>query len=275
MALLAVIGHPISHSASPYMHNAVLRALGLAPRYIAADVPPDQLQRALETFHALGFRGLNVTAPLKEAAAKLATRLSEEARLIGAVNTLVRDGDWWAGFNTDATGVGRCLAPYMEGVEGALILGAGGSAAASLYALARMGVARVVVANRDRRRAESLAERSAGWAGVGVEVVGLWEAAKVAPTVDLIVNATPLGLSYFESPLGPRDLKREHRILDMVYSRAPTPLERAAREAGSTYIGGARVLVEQGAEAFRLFTGVEPAKPLMEAAVYAWLGRRA
>lgn len=275
MALLAVLGHPIKHSASPIMHNAALRALNLPHRYIAIEVPPAALGETLQSLHNLSFRGLNITIPHKEAAAGYALRLSREAEEIGAVNTLKRVRDGWEGYNTDSAGVERCLAPHLAaGFEGAIILGAGGGAAAALYALWRMNASHVTVANRNREKAERLARRFRERLGLNVEVVRLDEAGERASTVEVIINATPLGLTYFESPISPKHLNQNHRILDMVYSREPIPLKRAAEAAGALYIDGVKMLVEQGAEAFKIFHGVEPDGALMERAVRSWLSRR-
>jgi len=275
MALLAVLGHPISHSASPVMHNAALRALNLPNRYIAIEVRPEKFQSTLKSLHNLGFKGLNITIPHKEAAAMCASRLSEEAEAVRAENTLVRLQEGWAGYNTDVAGVEKSLSPHVDGRPGAaLILGAGGSAAAALYALWRMGVSVVIIANRSRWRAEELARRLEEKLGLRVEVVGLEDAGVKARQVDIIINATPLGLTYHESPIAPQDLTKNHVILDMVYSTGPTPLQRAAETSGSTYIDGVNMLVEQGVEAFRIFHGVEPEKKVMERAVREWLAKR-
>ncbi|MCS7145410.1 MAG: shikimate dehydrogenase [Nitrososphaerota archaeon] len=275
MALLAVLGYPIRHSASPVMHNAALRALDLPNRYIAIEVRPEELHETLKKLHSLGFKGLNVTIPHKEAAARHATQLSKEAEAIGAVNTLKRLGDGWAGYNTDVAGVLGCLSPLIgKGFGGAMVLGAGGSAAAAIYALWRIGEDRVVLANRSRERAEALARRVMDRLGLRVDVVGLGEAGEKASSVEVIVNATPLGLTYHESPIEAGYLNCSHKILDMVYSPSPTPLRKAAEAAGATYVDGVRMLVEQGAEAFKIFLGAEPDKSLMEKAVRSWLALR-
>ncbi|MEM0482476.1 MAG: shikimate dehydrogenase [Nitrososphaerota archaeon] len=275
MALLAVIGYPVSHSASPIMHNAALRALNLPNRYIAIEAHPEKLHETLKTLHRLGFKGLNTTIPHKEAAARDAVKLSEEAEAIGAVNTLQRLEDGWAGYNTDVDGVEGCLSPLVEeGLDGVMILGAGGGAAAALYALWRMGVEKVTIANRSRERADRLAKRVGDKVGLKVRVIGLEEAGREARSVEVIINATPLGLTYHENPLDPEDLTRRHIVLDMVYSPRQTPLQRTAIAAGAHYIDGVKMLVEQGARAFKIFHGVEPAKFLMEKAVRAWLERQ-
>lgn len=275
MALLAVIGYPISHSASPVMHNAALRALNLPNRYIAIEVHPDNFHKTLKTLHRLGFKGLNITIPHKEAATREAARLSEEAEATGAVNTLERLEEGWAGYNTDVEGVERSLSPHIEGgLNRALVLGAGGAAAAALYALWRMGVKKVVVANRSRERAEALAKRFRERVGLDVRVIGLEEAGREARSVEAIINATPLGLTYHESAIKSEDLSKRHIVLDMVYSHEPTPLQRAATSTGAQYIDGVKMLVEQGASAFKIFHGVEPDRSLMEKAVRSWLARR-
>jgi shikimate dehydrogenase len=275
LALLAVIGYPISHSASPVMHNAALRALNMPNRYIAIEARPEKLHETLKTLHRLGFKGLNITIPHKEAAAQVAVVLSEEAETIGAVNTLKRVEDGWTGYNTDVEGVVRCLSTHVEGrPDHVLVLGAGGAAAAALYALWRMGAERVVIANRSRGRAEVLAGRFRNRLGLNIKVIALEGAGREARSAEVIINATPLGLTYHESPISPGDITGRHIVLDMVYSPVPTPLQRAAARAGAQYIDGVKMLVEQGARAFEIFHGVEPDRSLMERAVRAWLERR-
>ncbi len=275
MALLAVIGYPISHSASPVMYNALFRARNLPHRYMAIETPPEHLEETLEILHRIGYIGLNITIPHKETAAKIAASLSEEATAVGAVNTLVRCEQGWIGYNTDATGVVGCLSPYIpNGCGAALVLGAGGSAAAAVYALGRLGVTRAFIANRTKERAERLATRARGVFGIECETIGIDEAGEAAKSAEVIINATPLGLTYHEPMLGPRDLTPRHVVLDMVYSPQPTPLQRVAEASGSVYIDGVRMLVEQGAGSARIFLSIEPDKEVMEGAVRAWLSER-
>ncbi|MDT7915254.1 MAG: shikimate dehydrogenase [Candidatus Caldarchaeales archaeon] len=275
MELLAVIGYPISHSASPIMYNALFRVRDLPHRYIAVEVPPENLGETLRSLHRLGFKGLNITIPHKEVAAIEAVGLTEEAEAVGAVNTLSREREGWVGHNTDVAGVVGCLYSHISGRDcKALVLGAGGSAAAALYALGKMGVRRAYIANRTIGRAERLAERAGRLFGLSCEVVELGRAPEAASRVEIIVNATPLGLTYSEAPIGERDLTPSHVVLDMVYSHRPTPMRLAAEAAGATYVDGVRMLVEQGAASVRILLGIEPDKRVMEGAVRSWLRRR-
>jgi shikimate dehydrogenase len=159
--LTGIFGDPVAHSASPAMHNAAYAALGMDRVYVPFHVLPAQLPAALRAIVALELFGVNVTVPHKERVARLLRHQSAEARLLGAVNCVVpRRGELY-GDNTDARGLAADLAALDAPVKGqtVIVIGAGGGAAAALLALRRLGVRRVVIANRTRKRALRLAAR--------------------------------------------------------------------------------------------------------------------
>ena len=262
--LAAVIGSPVGHSLSPAMHNAAFRELGLDWVYLAFEVAPGNVASAFAGIRALGIAGLSVTIPHKAAALDEVDEATPVARAVGAVNTVVpQDGGRLLGDNTDGAGFLASLAE--EGFDPAgrtcMVVGAGGAARAVVHALASVRAAEVMVANRTPAKAESVA----ALAGVVGRVASTSEVGRA----ELVVNATPLGLSgrtgddlpVDAALLGPGQL-----VVDLVPNPPVTPLMRAARVAGSRTTGGLGMLVHQGALAFELWTGVPAPLEAMRAA---------
>jgi shikimate dehydrogenase len=266
--LAAVVGFPVRHSLSPAMHNAAFAELGLDWVYVACEVAPDAAAAAFAGVRALGFGGLSVTIPHKAAALAAVDEVSDTAHAIGAVNTVVRlTGGRLRGENTDGAGFLASLAD--EGFDPAgrrcSVVGAGGAARAVVHALAGAGAAEVVVVNRTATRAEEVAAlaRGAGRVGVAADVAG----------VDLVVNATPLGLSGSDAlPFDPDLVGSGQLVVDLIPNPAMTPLMRAARERGARVAGGLGMLVHQGALAFALWTGRPAPLGVMRAAAVQALG---
>jgi len=256
--LAGVIGWPVEHSRSPQMHNAAYAALGMDWAYVAMPVEPARLEQALRGAAALGFAGLNVTIPHKQAAAAICDELSPQACRADSANTvLMLDGGRLRGETTDGQGMLDAIGDLPG--PGALVLGAGGAARAAVAALAGAGVA-VTVSARRPEAAEQLARE------LGASATD-WPAGD-AP--ELIVNATPLGQAGEAAGL-PLDagLLEGRVVCDLAYrgDGAETGLIAAARERGARTVDGLEVLVGQGALAFRLFTGAEPPIEIMHAAV--------
>jgi shikimate dehydrogenase len=266
---VGVIGWPVTHSLSPTIHNSAFIAMELDWVYVPMPVAPGDLAPALDGLRALGFAGANVTMPHKDEAFRLADARSEDAERLAAVNTLVVGPDGIAGHNTDAPGFDRFLrrdAGFEPAGRSALVYGAGGAARACALALADGGAERVVVALRDPSRAEAV-ERSLEGSGTRVEAVAFEDA--VSTQVDLVVNATPLGLHGEELPtpeLGPDVL-----VVDLLYRPSVTPLLTAARAAGAIAFGGLGLLLHQAALSFELWTGSTPPLEVMSASALAEL----
>jgi shikimate dehydrogenase len=269
---IGVIGWPVSHSLSPVIHNAAFRAMRMDRIYVPLPVPPGSVGEALEGLMALGFEGANVTMPHKTQVAERVDELSDDARVLNAVNTIVVGPAATVGHNTDVTGFDRFLR-QDEGFDPAgrsvLIYGAGGAARACALALARSGAEAIVVSVRDASRADGVREAMDGY-GTRLEVASL-EGAR-DQRVDLIVNATPLGVAGEELPLpelGPGML-----VVDLLYNPASTPLLEAARGAGAGAAGGLGLLLHQAALSFELWTGQVPPMDVMSAAALAALADR-
>lgn len=272
--LVGIIGWPVEHSMSPVMHNAAFQARGMNWAYVALPTAPDYVKDAVLGLRALGFRGANVTLPHKQAVMAHLDHMTPEARAIGAVNTIVveKDGRLW-GTNTDAPGFLEDIRAHGIDVEGqrALILGAGGAARAVVYALARAG-AEVTVANRTLSRAIELARQIHHvLPGRSFRVVELTPEtlAREAEAHDLLVNTTSVGMwpqvdaSPWPSHVGFGTIRV---VYDVIYRPRETRLMREARAWGCQAIGGLGMLVRQGAEAWRLWTGRIPPVDIMMAA---------
>jgi shikimate dehydrogenase len=264
-----VIGYPLAHSISPRFQQPAFDHLGLDVSYRAYETPPGALAPFFASMRAGGWLGCNVTIPHKQAVFDLLDGVSEEARLIGAVNTVVCEADGrLSGHNTDAAGFLRALtesAGYDPAGQGAVLLGAGGAALAVAVALLRAGASRLWIANRTLARAEALVSALGRHFLRGrLSAVPLQAQALRGPIgeASLLVNSTSVGMSHGPDPqgtplpepagglLGPHLL-----VYDLVYNPARTPLLRAAEAAGARTQEGLPMLIYQGALAFERWTG--------------------
>lgn len=278
--VFCVLGHPVAHSVSPAMHNAALRELGLNGVYVAFDVAPENLSEAVRGLRALGVGGVNCTIPHKEALLPIVDRLSDDARLIGAVNTLVFTPTGIEGHNTDAPGFLAALRAAGGEPDGAsaVVLGAGGSARAVVVALARRG-ARITLVNRTVGRARVLADHvNAAFPEVPVRVVesGSAALAEAIRAAQLLVNTTSVGMHPHEDELPELPLDAVHPGLfcfDLIYNPLETRLLREIRTRGGRGSHGAGMLAHQGALALTLWTGHEAPAALMEQIVLQSLSR--
>ncbi|MCY3761031.1 MAG: shikimate dehydrogenase [Gemmatimonadetes bacterium] len=259
--LLGVIGYPVEHSSSPAMHNAALARTELDFAYLPFAVPPDRVAGVPMAMRTLGIRGLNVTVPHKVAVMEGLDEISEEARAIGAVNTIANRDGHLTGYNTDAEGVIASL--RADGgldvlPEAVALLGAGGAARAILYALLQAAeVKEVTLHNRTLEKAEALAaDLDPGSRRVRVGTPGMGPAFREA---GLLINATSVGMhpGPEASPLpDPSVLHDRLTVLDIVYKPRRTRLLAQAEEAGAATVDGLGMLVHQGARAFEIWTGV-------------------
>jgi len=246
------------------MHNAAFADLGLDWTYLAFEVAVGGVAAALEGARAFGFGGLSVTLPHKAAALEAVDEVTAAAGAVGAVNTVVPAGDGrLLGDNTDGAGFLASLADegFAPAGRACAVVGAGGAARAVVHALAGAGAASVVVVGRTPAHAESAAALAGGAGRVG-------RPAEVAD-VDLVVNATPLGLaggSSVELPVDPELLRPGQLLVDLIPNPAVTPLMEAAQGRGARVAGGLGMLVHQGALAFELWTGRQPSVDVMRAA---------
>jgi shikimate dehydrogenase len=268
--LLGVIGHPIAHSLSPRMHNASFAAIGLDYLYLPLDVRPNALAAAVAGIGALGFRGFNVTMPHKEKILPLLDSVDATARLSEAVNTVVVDGDQMLGTNTDGLGFLDACAEAGVAFAGArvLVVGAGGAAAAISAAALGAGAGHVGLLNRSAWRAEDLKKRLAKtYPRAEISVYPADEPERAARGAGVIVNATYLGMKDGDPlPVPVSCLTGGIAVCDAVYRRdAETRLVRLAMQRGLSAVPGERMLLYQGVQAQRLWTGQEPDVEAMNA----------
>jgi shikimate dehydrogenase len=278
---VGVLGDPVAHSLSPQMQNAALRECKIDLRYARFHILPNELPEALNLVRQLNFVGVNLTVPHKIAALDHVDDVDPDARRIGAVNTISFDGKTARGFNTDGRGFSRAIRDEFS-VDlrdlRVLVLGAGGAGRAIAMQCAKENCERLVIANRNFAKAKQLAEELREFFA-GPKIFGpvprlqaiAWEEAAIRfqiANIDLIVNATPLGLNSTDPPAIPARLLAPHvMIYDTVYALGRTPLTAAAIEAGARAANGLSMLLYQGALSFAIWFEREAPIDLMRSAL--------
>ncbi len=246
--VFAIIGKPVKHSLSPALHTSMFRRHNINAVYVAFE--PEDAQEALRAVKALKINGLNVTVPFKEAACESADELSNEAKIIGAVNTIVNRKGKLHGYNTDYLGFIEMYNAIVSTRKPTqpLVVGAGGAARAILYALYKLGYEVVYIKNRTQSRIMELQKRFKNL----IEIRSVKDVKSTG--ADLIINCTSVGLDGKSLPIEPDDLVDNVAVMDIIYT--DTPLIKKAREKKLTAINGMRMFVYQAYYAFELFTGV-------------------
>lgn len=269
--LLGLIGAGIQRSLAPALHEEEGRHHGLRVHYQlidldAAGAGADALPELLRAARLMGFAGLNITYPCKQTAIPLLDALSEEARAIGAVNTVVREGGRLVGYNTDGPGWSWGFRRALPGADlsRVVLLGAGGAGAACADAVLRLGAEQLVIVDREAPRADALAARLARYfPGATIEANDAPAALRGASG---LIQATPVGMAAHPgTPLPERLLRPELWVSEVVYVPLETPLLQAARRAGCRTMDGGHMNVGQALGAFRLFTGREADAARMQA----------
>lgn len=266
--VFGVIGSPVGQSLSPALHHAAFRAAGLDWHYAAFEVAPGAAAAALEAMRVLGLGGLSVTTPHKEAVAAAVDELAPAAASLRSVNTVVVGDDGrLTGHSTDGDGFVASLDASGVGVAGSSIavVGAGAAARSVIDALGRAGAREIVIVNRTPDRAAAAAEL-AGVARVGV--------AGDIGSVDIVVNATSIGMGTGEVPFDATLLRRSHVVADLVYLPLQTALLRAAGAAGCRLVDGLGMLVHQAVAQQELWTARRPDPSVLDRAARAELARR-
>lgn len=270
LKLYGIIGHPLGHTLSPLLHNTAFEDLGMSASMSAFDIESQSLKEALQGFAALDFGGINVTIPHKEAIISLLDEIEEEAGIIGAVNTVKFDNGKTKGFNTDAFGFLQSLEPYRSAVDGGkfVVLGAGGAAHAVVYVLLKhFRSSRIVIASRSDARTHDLIEHFKGNSRLKLSALnpGDPQFSRVFETSDVIINATPVGMSPQTDamPTPHPSFRKSHLVIDLVYRPLTTMFLRRATEAGAQTISGLEMFIHQGARAFEIWTGKKMNAPLV------------
>jgi shikimate dehydrogenase len=277
---LGVFGDPVAHSLSPQMQNAALKHCQIDMQYVRFQISPDELREALNLIRDLKFVGVNLTVPHKIAALKFVDDLEESAKSIGAVNAVKNNGELH-GLNTDGKGFARAIREeFVVDLRDlrVMILGAGGAARAIAMQCAKENCERLVIANRTLEKGKKLADELRDLFA-GPRVLGpvarlqaiAWDEAAFRfqiGNIDLIVNATPLGLNRSDpSPIPARLLAPHLMVYDTIYSERRTPFVSAAVEAGARGANGLSMLLHQGALAFEIWFGREAPLDVMRKAL--------
>ncbi|MBS3058436.1 MAG: shikimate dehydrogenase [Candidatus Diapherotrites archaeon] len=267
--LCAIIGHPVKHSMSPAMHNAMYESLGLNYCYLAFDVLPENLGNAIESMRSLGIRGYSVTVPHKINAMKHVDWIEPLAEKIGAINTIVNDSGVLKGYNTDFFGAIEAL-KEKTGLKGkkVLMIGAGGAARAIAFGLSSEGSA-LTISNRTGEKAAELAKE------VSAECLAFSRIQSELKNFDVLVNATSVGMNP-DSNNSVISIENANGLVlfDIVYNPIETRLLKEAKANACSTINGVKMLVFQGAKQFELFTGKAPSIKLMEEIVLKRLARK-
>ena len=263
-SVVGVIGSPVRHSLSPPMHNAAFAALGLNWVYVPFEVAPANAADVPEAIRTLGLKGLNVTIPHKTAVLHTLDHISDDARLLGAVNTIIHEADGsLRGENTDGPGFMRSLAETGETVSGrsVALVGAGGSARSVGLAVCREGARSLTIVNRTVEKAQAVAELLQGaMPGANVNVAGLAsiEAREAVAAADIIIDSTAVGMypDHRVAPVVPAEwLQAGQMVCDLTYNPQDTVLLQAARSKNARTLDGTGMLIYQGAIAFEAWTG--------------------
>ncbi|MGI6525010.1 MAG: shikimate dehydrogenase [Bdellovibrionota bacterium] len=270
-SICMVIGDPVSHSLGPLVHNAAYKALGIDDKFVytAARVQQGDLSDAMKGVRVLGIRSLSCTLPLKHLVLQYLDEIDEEAKEIGAVNTVILEDGKLKGYNTDIDGV---VQPFLKRTtlrdKKVLVLGAGGAARSAVFGFFKEG-AKVTLTNRSFEKGEKLATE------IGVDFFAWEERAARSPEYDLIFNATSLGFDGNTlSALDKSAFRKGQIVSDAVYNPYQTPFLQNAASAGAEIIYGTEMFIEQAAKQILLYAGLEPPRGVMEQALMEVLCKR-
>ena len=280
--LVGLFGHPIGHSLSPEMHEEAFKHLGLNYRYLLFDIFPQNLKKALDSLVPLGFRGINITQPHKKRTMAFLDKITDEAKLIGAINTVVVERGKLVGYNTDGMGFVASLqkdARVNLKQKKVVILGAGGAAHSIATELALAKVGKITIFNIILYEAKDLAIRIKRYVPQSVVEFFLLKPGGILDEkirdADIVVNATSVGLNPADSLLiNPDVLDKRHLVCDVIYNPSQTKLLAAAQKQKAKTLNGLGMLVHQGAISFELWTGKKAPVKIMKKALEKALRKR-
>lgn len=261
--VLGVIGYPLGHSLSPLLHNHSLNELNLNYVYLAFTIKPDDLSNAINGFRALNIRGVNVTIPHKEAVIPLLDEIDPLALKVGAVNTIINNEGILKGYNTDVPGLTRMIEDdgnFTIKNKKALVVGAGGAARATAIALLQQGIKELCLINRTEGKAEKLVadlkkyyNNSLYYGRLNPDFYS-----GLIKDIDILIDTTPVGMSPdIEVPpvIPEQHLHSSMLVVDLVYNPSETTLLKAANRVGAKTLNGMGMLLYQGIESFKIWTG--------------------
>ena len=272
--IVGLIGHPVSHSFSPPMHNEAFRDLNLDYAYLTFDVSPDNLKNAIQGAKALNIKGLNVTIPHKINVIPYLDELDEIATLIGAVNTI--DFKEMKGYNTDGIGAVKAIEKVTPIKNKKIVVaGAGGASRAISFYLAKYNAESITILNRNQKKANKLAGdilNSNLCSNVYSDSITTINSA--ISDADILINTTPVGMhpKYDEKPItDASSIGEDMVVFDAVYNPTETGLLKETLKAGAKPVYGIKMLLYQGVESFKIWTGNNPSVDVMENALTSTL----
>ncbi len=265
--ILGLIGHPLAHSFSPLLHNQAIEEFELNYVYLPFEVDPKHLNEAIKGIRALNVRGINVTIPFKERVVPLLDEIDILAEKVGAVNTIVNEGGILKGYNTDVTGLRRMIEDdgnfKLKGKK-AVVIGAGGAGRATGFSLCQAGISDIYLLNRTPEKGMVIAEEwERNYPGVNIKyrALNLEDYYSIIKKADLLIDTTPVGMEPFKNVPPVIDEEALHSnllVVDLVYNPRETTLIKAARKVGANTLNGLGMLLYQGIESFKIWTGCEP-----------------
>ena len=269
-----IIGDPVQHSLSPIMQNSAFSALGIKSSYFSFRVPSADLKASIESLRSIGIAGFNVTIPHKISILKYLDQLDQTAVKTNAVNTVKNEEGILIGYNTDLYGFIQPLYQRKVNFNGikVLIIGAGGAAYAIMTALSyEKGVSEVIVVNRSADNASKLVQHGSKL-GLNCYRDNFNNLSTLTLRSDLIINATSIGLNDETSPIDQKYIKPNSVVYDIVYKPIYTDLLRQAKKANAIVVFGYEMLISQGAQAFKIWTGLDAPVDAMKKALFGIFG---
>lgn len=275
--IYALIGNPVSHTFSPIMHNKLFENYRTNSLYCAFHVENGNLNTALSGVKSLGIKGLNVTIPHKENIMKYLDNISDEAKAIGAVNTVKNVNGIMSGYNTDVYGFMKSLDENnIEYINKKIaILGFGGSAKAVVYGLVSAGIKELTIYVRSEKKARELSKNMEILNKIQYNIKSIKNCEMDLGEIDILINTTPLGMGTLKdkSPIDFRksNLKPELAVVDLIYNPMETILIKDARELGHKAINGLDMLIYQGLKSFEIWTNQTPEKSIVEKSIIDYI----
>ena len=269
-----IIGDPVQHSLSPVMQNSAFSALGIKSSYISFRVPPRELETSIESLKSIGIAGFNVTIPHKISILPYIDELDNTASKSNAVNTVKNEGGKFIGYNTDLYGFIQPLYKRNIDFKGikVLIIGAGGAAYAIVTALSyEKEIGEIIIVNRSSQNASILVQHGLKL-GLNIHKEDFNNLPKLALQSDLIVNATSIGLNNESSPIGRDNINPKSIVYDIVYKPIITDLLGKAKDVNAKVVYGYEMLLAQGAQAFKIWTGLDAPIHAMKKALFGIFG---
>jgi shikimate dehydrogenase len=258
--VVGVIGNPIEHSMSPPMHNNAFKELNMDYVYVAFPVLPENIGELIRAAKTLNIVGLNVTIPHKTTIIPYLDEIDETAQKIGAVNTIRFKNGIAKGYNTDGLGAIRSIQEHISLKDKkVLIIGAGGAAKAISFSLINEQIEALIIANRTEENAYKLIENLQEQSNFNkIAYSTVEDASEKIKDVDLIINTTPIGMfpnCNVKPPIKTENITDRHVVMDIIYNPLETQLLKQAKQKGATIINGTSMLINQGLESFKIFTG--------------------